>query len=278
MRNTQSRTALAAAAHRAAHQVLERGSIFSDPLAVRILGAEAEEAIRGSSGNASTRKLRLFIAVRSRIAEDALAVALHHGVRQVVVLGAGLDTYAYRSTGIADLRIFEVDHPATQAWKRKCLADAGITLPPALILAPLDFERATLGATLELAGLDPNRRTFFTWLGVVPYLTEPWILKTLRYIADLSAGAEVVFDYCNPLSAAATAQRAADRAALAARVASVGEPFQSYFDTAQLLATLAGLGFTRRYDWGPAEIRARFFSIDRGSSGNEGGHVVSAAT
>lgn len=92
-----SRTALGAAKHRAAHQVLERGFIFSDPLAARILGADAEVAVRDAENDPSRRVLRLFIAVRTRFAEDALAAAVARGVRQLVVLGAGLDTYAYRT-------------------------------------------------------------------------------------------------------------------------------------------------------------------------------------
>ncbi len=184
-----SRTALAAAAHRAAHQVLERGVIFPDPLAMRILDANGQEAIRRASADPSARPLRLFIAVRSRFAEDALAAATGHGLRQVVVLGAGLDTYAYRCTGSADIRIFEVDHPATQAWKRECLASAGIGPPPTLTFVPVDLARETLGPALERAGFDSCRRAFFTWLGVVPYLEEPSVLATLRYVASLAGGA-----------------------------------------------------------------------------------------
>ena len=89
-----SRTAFGAAAHRAVHQVLERGRIFTDPLAMRILGADAEAAVRDAENDPSRRKLRLFIAARTRFAEDALTAAVARGVRQLVVLGAGLDTYA----------------------------------------------------------------------------------------------------------------------------------------------------------------------------------------
>src|SRR5208283_4755726 len=112
---------LAAAAHRAAHQVLEQGRIFADPLALRILGKDAETVAREAEKQPSARRMRIFIAARARFAEDALAAAVERGVRQLVVLGAGLDTYAYRSPLRDRLRIFEVDHPATQAWKRQCL-------------------------------------------------------------------------------------------------------------------------------------------------------------
>jgi methyltransferase (TIGR00027 family) len=119
-----SRTPRAAAAH----QILERGRIFADPLVLPILGEDAEVLVREAEGDPSRRRLRLFIAVRTRFAEDALASAVERGVRQVVVLGAGLDTFAYRNPFGDRLRIFEVDHPATQAWKRQRLADAAIPL------------------------------------------------------------------------------------------------------------------------------------------------------
>lgn len=283
-----SYTALAAAGHRAAHQVLEHGSLFSDPLAVRILGADAAEAVRRAASDASLRRLRLFIAVRTRFAEDALANALAQGLRQVVVLGAGLDTYAYRSSVGAGIRIFEVDHPATQSWKRDRLERADIAIPPALTFVPVDFERDTLQAGLKMAGFDFARRAFFTWLGVVPYLTESAVFSTLGFIAGLDGGGEVVFDYANPVSGQADDRYATAHAALAARVAGIGEPFKCHFDTERLLRSLAALRFDDLDDIGPAQIRARYFTnreLPRGdqhaavaqdASGDRGGHIVHA--
>src|SRR5208282_2230284 len=138
-----SRTALGAAIHRAAHQVLEHGRIFTDPLTLRILGVDADTIDREAEQQPSRRRMRIFIAVRTRFAEDALAAAVERGVRQVVVLGAGLDTFAYRSTLRDRLRIFEVDHPATQAWKRQLLEEAAIPIPKSLTFAPIDFEFQT---------------------------------------------------------------------------------------------------------------------------------------
>ena len=177
-----SRTARVAAAYRAAHQILERRRIFTDPLALRILGEDAEAVVREAEGDPSRRRLRLFIAVRTRFAEDALASAVERGVRQVVVLGAGLDTFAYRNPFGDRLRIFEVDHPATQAWKRQRLADAAIPLPDSLTYAPVDFDQDTLSGGLLAAGFDPTQQTFFTWLGVVPYLAEEAVWATLAFI------------------------------------------------------------------------------------------------
>ncbi len=160
-----SRTALGAACHRAVHQVLEGGRIFTDPLAVRILGADAAAAVRDAKRDPSRRRLRLFIAVRTRFAEDALTAAVARGVRQLVVLGAGLDTYAYRTAVGEGLHVFEVDHPATQTWKRQRLSEAAIPVPSTLTFAPVDFEREALADSLAAVGFDAAQQTFFTWLG-----------------------------------------------------------------------------------------------------------------
>jgi methyltransferase (TIGR00027 family) len=273
-----SRTALGAAGHRAAHQVLERGFIFSDPLALRILGPEAEEAVGEAQREPHRRGLRLFIAVRTRFAEDALAAAVARGVSQLVVLGAGLDTYAYRSPSSDRLRIFEVDHPSTQAWKREQLAAASIAIPEALTFAPVDFERAGLAEGLAAAGFDARRQTFFTWLGVVPYLTEQAIFATLGFVAGLPGGAHVAFDYSNPTESIVDPGRRAAHEALAARVAEAGEAFRTHFETPALGARLTALGFGEIEDLGPAEIAARYFPGRASSASGGGGHVVRATT
>jgi methyltransferase (TIGR00027 family) len=274
-----SRTALGAATHRAVHQVLEHGHIFADPLAVRILGADAEAAARAAENDPSRRRLRLFIAVRTRFAEDALTVAVARGVRQLVVLGAGLDTYAYRTALAESLHIFEVDHPATQAWKRQRLAEAAIPVPSTLTFAPVDFEGGTLAEGLAAAGFVPTKQTFFTWLGVVPYLTEPVVFSTLRFIADLPGGAHVVFDYSNPSASGPNHDEYNDALrALAARVASLGETFRSHFETDALHAKLVALGFREVEDIGPALIRERYFATHGGSRPDRGGHIVRATT
>jgi methyltransferase (TIGR00027 family) len=286
-----SRTALAAAAHRAAHQVLEGGAIFTDRLAIRILGLDAETVAREAREHPSRRLMRLFIAVRTRFAEDALAAARERGVSQVVILGAGLDTYAYRTPlPAADrraesavgggnaprMRIFEVDHPATQAWKRERLAAAGIEPPDNLIFAPIDFERQTLAEGLAWAGFDPAQQAFFTWLGVVPYLTEEAVWLTLSYIGRLSM-AHVVFDYSDPPESLSPAARLAYRRR-AARVSALGEAWLTHFEPPRLHARLAELGFAEIEDLGPAQIRARYFPGGAGSGSENGGHVLRAST
>jgi methyltransferase (TIGR00027 family) len=270
-----SRTAWAAAAHRAAHQILENGRIFSDPLAVRILGADAVAIGRDAREHPSRRPMRMFIAVRTRFAEDALTAAIEGGVRQLVVLGAGLDTYAYRSTAGDRLRIFEVDHPATQTWKRQRLADAAIPVPPWLIFAPIDFERETLAQGLATAGFDPAQETFFTWLGVVPYLTEEAAWSTLRFIASLPAGAHVVFDYSDPPASLSAEMRILhDRRA--ARVAELGEGWVTYFEADMLRAGLVELGYSEIENLGPPLIASRYFPDHTGTVHERGGLILHA--
>jgi methyltransferase (TIGR00027 family) len=272
-----SRTALAAARHRAAHQLLEQGGIFADPLAVSILGEDADTIAREAEEHPSRRMMRIFIAVRTRFAEDALAAAVESGVTQLVVLGAGLDTYAWRGAMRERIRIFEVDHPATQAWKRQRLVEAALPFPPCLTFAPVDFEKDTLGAGLEAAGFDPAAQTFFTWLGVVPYLTEDAIRSTLGFIASVPNGAHVVFDYSNPPDALTPEMRALHDAR-AARVAELGERWTSFFDSDQLRSQLIATGFKTVEDLGPREIAARYFPHRIAFAPEAGGHVIRAAT
>lgn len=249
--------------------------MFSDPLAVRILGEDADTIAADAEKYVPGRRMRIFIAVRTRFAEDALRVAVEAGVRQLVVLGAGLDTYAYRGTERDRLRIFEVDHPDTQAWKRERLTEAGIPLPGNLTFAPVDFERHTLAEGLAAGGFDPAQPAFFTWLGVVPYLSREAIDATLGYIANLTAGAHVVFDYGNPPDSVSAEARAVHDV-LAARVAELGESFQTFFETDDLRQRLLKLGFTNIDDLGPREFATRYFPQRALTMPEKGGHIVHA--
>ena len=188
--NTPSLTAKVAALLRAGHQLLEGGAVFADPLAVPICGEDA------STISAFVRehpdRLRLFIVARSRFAEERLARAVDRGVRQVVVLGAGLDTFGLRNPYAGNgLHVFEVDRPATQQWKRECLEKANLRIPSWLSLVNVDFERESLPERLKTAGFNADRPAFFTWLGVVPYLSRDAVLATLCLIARIP-DAEVV--------------------------------------------------------------------------------------
>ena len=271
-----SRTALAAATHRAVHQLVEGGRIFADPLAVRILGADPAVLAADASATPERRPMRIFIAARTRFAEDSLARAVASGTGQLVVLGAGLDSFAYRSPYGDRLRVFEIDHPATQGWKRQRLADAGIAVPPWLTCAPIDFETGTLEEALLQARFDPGRGSFFMWLGVVPYLTEAAIFGTLGYVASLPGGAEIVFDYGDPPETLAPEIRVIHDAR-AAQVAALGEAWLTYFDPTLLSARLKGFGFRHTEDLGPSELRARYYP-NATTSPQRGSHVIRAST
>jgi methyltransferase (TIGR00027 family) len=274
-----ARTALSAATdrdaatHRAAHQLLEHGRIFSDPLAVAILGIDRDDIVHQVRENPSSRRMRLFISIRTRFAEDALAAAHARGVRQLLVLGAGLDTYAYRSALPDGLRIFEVDHPTAQVWKREQLAAADIRLPGAPTYVPVDFERENCGEDLIAAGFDPGVPTFVTWLGVVPYLTEKSIWSTLGYFGSLPGGAEVVFDYSNPPQATESDQRAERRSV---RNSELGDAWLSYFDTSSLHERLRSIGFDQLDDLGPGEIARQYLPGVMASVSDAGGHIMRA--
>jgi len=256
-----SRTAQGAAVHRAAHQLFDCPPVFHDPLALMMIGPEAERELREGRGRQvqdDAKPMRAFLAVRSRLAEDVVASAFDRGVRQYVLLGAGLDTLAYRiGTKAPQLRIFEVDHPATQAWKQQRLHQAGIPIPSNVRYAPMDFENDVLPDALEFAGFRPERAAVFAWLGVVPYLTRGAVMETLRLVARTIRN-EIVFDYAQPASAADEVSGAGLKE-LALRVADAGEPFQSFFTSNELAHELRSMRFSHVEDWDAAKMNARYF-------------------
>lgn len=258
-----SKTALRAAMRRAAHQFMDDPRVFPDPLALRILGVRDEAAARSDPRWAErtpyANGLRAFLAARSRYAEDELHLAVARGVHQYVVLGAGLDTFAYRSSYPGNvLRVFEVDHPSTQAWKRARLDEASIPVPGTLTFAPVDFEAQTLGQGLRHAGFDTAQSAFFSWLGVTQYLTADAVDTTLQFVGSLPPGSGIVFDYSISPSLLSPAAREVYEK-LAQRVALAGEPFRSSFDPASLAGRLGSMGFGQVEDLGPADLNARYF-------------------
>jgi methyltransferase (TIGR00027 family) len=255
-------TAQRVAMRRAAHQLLDDPKVFDDPLALRIIGKDGASALQADPGQFETTPLspymRAFVAARSRYAEDELALGVGRGVRQYVILGAGLDTFAYRNPYPESvLHVFEVDHPATQTWKRARLEESAITLPDGLTFAPVDFETQTLEEGLRDAGYDPNQCTFFSWLGVTEYLTTEVVMATLRFIASTPLGSGVVFDYMISPSLLTPAQRSRLHG-LSRRVESAGEPWQAFFDPESLTRDLRAIGFGYVEDERPEEINARY--------------------
>jgi len=237
--------------------------VFDDPVALRIIGKESASALKADPHQFEATPLsfylRAFVAARSRYAEDELSLGVQRGARQYVILGAGLDTFAYRNPypeGV--LHVFEVDYPSTQTWKRVRLEEAGITLPDDLTFAPVDFETQTLEEGLQRAGYDSSKCTFFSWLGVTEYLTTEVVMATLGLIASARVGSGVVFDYMISPSLLSPAQKSSFDA-FSKRVASAGEPWKAFFDPELLTKNLQTMGFGYVEDNGPEEINARYF-------------------
>lgn len=244
------------AIRRAAHQLADPPPVLDDPIAVRLIGPGYERDMERAMHSVG-RDFRAFMAARSRYAEDRLAESVAQGVRQYVILGAGLDTFAYRNP-FAELRVFEVDFPATQEWKHELLAVAGIAIPRNVIYVPLDLEHKTLTESLRDAGFDAAAPGCFCWLGVAPYLTLEGFRGTLQAVGRLPAGTLLTFDYGFPPETLSPARRVIfDR--LAGRVAAAGEPFRLFFRPDQVEEELRGAGFHRVEQVDHEGLNARYF-------------------
>jgi methyltransferase (TIGR00027 family) len=254
-----SRTALSVALRRAAHQIYDSPVVFEDPIAVGILGETYAEQLRRTPlrpDRPFSTALRAFLVARSRYAEDNLRRAVSSGVEQYVLLGAGLDTFAYRNP-FAKLRVFEVDHPATQEWKRELLQRNNIAIPDSIAYTPVDFERQSLAEQLGFVGFDSQAPAFFSWAGVVLYLTLEAFRATLSFVAAQRPGSGLTLDYGQPRSTLPLLEQLAHDS-LASRVEKAGEPFQLFFTPSEIAAELSR--FHSVEDLGAVEINARYFS------------------
>lgn len=201
-----------------------------------------------------------------------MAEAVAAGTRQVVVLGAGLDTFGCRNPHVG-VRVYEVDHPSTQEWKRSRLAEAEIAVPDTLTFAPVDFEHESLADGLAAVGFDREQPVVFVWLGVVMYLTRDAIMATLRYIADQNAAVTVVFDYLFPPSSSEVGAAQQKRAQ---RVAEVGEPWISFFTADGLTEDLRGIGFDQVEDQSAQELLKRWLGSAVARAKDTGPHIIRA--
>jgi len=258
-----------AAAARAAHLIVDdEPRIFADPLAGRLLGDRADELIGYHTRHGTHPVLagaRTQVACRSRYAEEALASAAASGVGQYVILGAGLDSFAYRGGLAGRLRVFEVDHPASQDFKRGALAAAGIPAGDNVAFVAADLTAGSLVPCVAGAGFDGSAPAVFGWLGVTMYLTADAIAETMSAIAGLAPGTQLIADYmltegardeagalCGRLVAQASAER--------------GEPWRSCFTAPEMadLARRTGFGAVRsigQRDAIPAELWRRTDSL-----------------
>jgi len=254
-----SNTAVGVAWLAAAHQELDSvPRILDDPMIGRLMGL-TPEAIREHEAHLESpgaRLLRAHVVTRTRYAEDRLAAAYARGVRQYVVLGAGMDTFAYRQPAwAADLRVFEVDQPSTQAVKRQRVASAGVSVPANLSYVAVDFEAESLAHGLRRGGVQLDHPTFFAWLGVTMYLTESAIDAVLGTVVAFPRSSEIVFTFAQPRSV----DDARGEPTPAERAAAVGEPWVTFFDPPALERKLLALGYETVRFLTPAEMAALYF-------------------
>jgi methyltransferase (TIGR00027 family) len=262
-------TAEGAAVMRVLHQQLDGDpKILDDPVTPRLVDQHSDfyqSRLQLLERLPVPTRLRLksTFVMRSRFAEDCLAESLGNGVHQFVLLGAGLDTFAYRQPSWAErLRVFEFDHPATQRWKRRLLTQAGISLPENLHFVPADFEKIPLATALSQAGMDLNGPCFFSMLGVSQYLTELALDQTLRFVLSLPKHSELVFSFV-----ASDAVLPADDVALAKafsdQFAAIGEPWLLRFAPDHLVAELTIMGFSKVFHLAPEAANQRYFQNRR---------------
>jgi methyltransferase (TIGR00027 family) len=253
-----SRTALATAYLRAAHQILDaEPRILNDPVALVLLGPGAEKRIKDALDRymaPEAKALRSHVVLRSRYAEDRLESSIERGVTQFIIVGAGFDTFAIRQPAwAARLRIIEVDHPTTQHLKRAKISEARIPVPGNVVFAGIDFEKESLEESLIRNGVRSDETTFFSWLGVTMYLTEPAIDSTLKCMAKHPSGSEAVISFRQPPSA-----QSSEPSRLADLVSEAGEPFVSYFTPENFKGKLLEAGFAKVEFLTPA-LSAQYF-------------------
>ena len=184
------------------------------------------------------------VCMRSRVVEEELARVKKNGIQQLVVLGAGLDSTAYRRTDLTEgLQVFEVDHPSTQAWKRERLEAAKISIPDNLTFVSFDFEQQTLEQALKAGGIRFDVPTFFTWLGVHMYLTDEAVKSTLGVLGKFPKVSEIVMDFISPsyVLDGEIAENSVEQ--LAKVVSEMGEPLKSEYYEHELEALLNMVGF-----------------------------------
>ncbi len=274
-----SKTALMAAFIRAQHHLHDEPKLVDDPYAHRLLTSAEMAAITqrlvrdarelgvtaGDPQSLLARTLRTttpaaFVLARARYAEDRLAIAVERGVGQYVLVGAGLDTFAFRRADVCDrVQVFELDHPGSQAFKRERLATAGLTEPPNLHFGAVDFERESVADALGRLPFRSDRPAVFAWLGVTMYLTQVAVGATWRAMREVAVlGSELVFDFILPDGAAETVSPI--RKKVRERTRAAGEAIVTGLDPVTLRDELKTSGWTLIEQLDGAEMHRRYFA------------------
>ena len=276
-----SKTSEGAAVLRAVHLLLdEEPKILFDPIAQRIVEMPCDSDLNAQAREPGFKRVRSRLVMRSRYAEDCLAEAVaQRAIKQYLILGAGLDTFAFRQASWArSIQIFEVDHPATQRDKRKRLEAAGLLAPANLRFVPVDFESTSLRDALATHECDFGAQTFCSWLGVSYYLTEEAIDRTLETVRQLPSGSEIGFEYAialELLSREAQEEITADEASKKAM--GINEPCRSRFTPAEINAKLRRRGFSQAIDFSAVDAHQRYFQGRRdGLSADPAYHLMRA--
>ncbi|MHC1712674.1 MAG: class I SAM-dependent methyltransferase [Solidesulfovibrio sp.] len=278
----ESLTALITAFTRAYHAANDHPKVFDDFMAKDLFTEEESRQLRrnlasclqffdpesAAAGPDEATALALVmrhqmasVLCRARYAEECLEEAVLAGTGQYVILGAGMDTYAFRRSDMAErLRIFEVDHPAMQAFKRKRLDEQGWEIPGHLHFVPFDFTGETFATALSQATYAARQLSFFSWLGVSYYLPREVFFRTLATIAqNAPSGSSIVFDYFD--TDAFLPEKADKRMQVIQELVRYsGEPMQTGLDPDTLADDIAAVGFVLKEDLGPKQLDTRYFN------------------
>lgn len=278
--NQASLSAMTTAYIRAYHAMHDTPKIFDDFLAYRLIPQEVRELIEqgltrdkqfndpertASLSDQTTNFASLMQATnvlsRARYTEDALEKIVRQRVKQYVILGAGMDTFAFRRPEMMKLlEVFEVDHPTTQNFKLLRLAELGWEHPAQLHFIPIDFTKENLAtALIRSSAYDPNVKSFFSWLGVTMYLTRDEVFSTLRSITDIAPkGSAIVFDYFD--TDAFIHEKSSPKMQKKQKVfQKLGEKMITGFNPSTLAEDIASLGLSLYENLGPANIEERYF-------------------
>jgi methyltransferase (TIGR00027 family) len=276
------RTAILTAMARAMQREQPPPRVLDDYLAAPLAGAEGvtiRDQLIAALPPEHLLGFTRWISVRTRYTEDLVEQAVAAGtVCQYILLGAGLDTFAYRRPDlVARVRVVEVDQPESQAWKRQRLRVCNVTAPDSLAYAPVDFERQSLREGLSAAGIDFEQSTIVSWIGVSMYLTAEAIDATLATVAEFPPPTRLVMTYNLPLSALSGVGKATVTI-LSGVVAGMGEPFVSYFQPDEIERVLRRHGYTNIEHFGPDEARATYFPGQRDVNIASAQRLLSAET
>jgi methyltransferase (TIGR00027 family) len=255
-------TAVRVALWRALHvEVDAPPPVLDDVVGLQLAAPDDNWRIRGDMHPEGTRGFRAAIVARARFIDDLVAEQVAAGVSQYVILGAGLDTLAQRRPDLGDrLRIFEVDQPGTQAWKRRRLVELGFGVPEWLRMVPIDFESGdSWWDGLCAAGMDPGRPAIVASTGVTMYLTKETTAATLRQLAALAAGSTLAMTFLLPAELVDEADRPGlEASSRGAR--NSGTPFISFFSPDEMMGLARAAGFREVQHVSTAELTERYFA------------------